>query len=49
MDFRARGREGKRQRERVRERNIDVREKHGSVASRMRPDQGSNRQPKYVP
>ena len=36
-------------RERERERNIDVREKHQSVASRMLPDQGSNLQPRYGP
>ena len=45
IDFRERGKE----RERERERNIDVREKHQSVASRMLPDQGSNLQPRDVP
>ena len=29
-------------------RNIDVTEKHPSVASQMCPDQRSNRQPRYV-
>ena len=37
------------EREKEGERNIDVREKHQSVASCMRPDQGSNPQPRYVP
>lgn len=32
-----------------RERNTDVTEKQGSVASHMRPDQGSNPQCRYVP
>ena len=30
-------------------RNIDVRGRRRSVASRSRPDQGSNPQPRYVP
>ena len=35
-------------REKERERNIDVRERHQSVASCMCPDWGLNTQPKYV-
>ena len=35
--------------ERQRKRNIDVKEKHRSVASCMPSDQGSNSQPRYVP
>ena len=42
-DFRERGREGER------ERNIDVREKHWSIASLKCPDQEQNPQPKYMP
>ena len=42
IDFREEGGE------RVRERDIDVREKHQMVASCMCPDQGSNPQPRYV-
>ena len=38
-------REGKRERDR----NIEVREKHLSISSHTRPNQGLNRQPKYVP
>ena len=38
-----------RERERERERNISVREKHQLGASCMRPNQGSNPQPRYVP
>lgn len=38
-----RGEEGER------ERNIDVREKHWSVASRTRPIQGPNQKPRHVP
>ena len=37
------------QRERDRERNIDVREEHWSVASHMHPNQRSNMQPWCVP
>ena len=44
IDFRERGREEERERE-----NIDVREKHRSVASHTRPDWGSNPQPRHVP
>ena len=36
-------------REKERERNIDVREKHQSVASRLCTDQGLNPQAGYVP
>ena len=36
-------------REKERERNINVREKYGSVASQTRPDQGPNLQSKHVP
>ena len=36
-------------REKERERNINVRENHQLVASCMRPDQGWNLQPSYVP
>ena len=36
-------------RERERERDIDVREKHPSIASHMCPDQGLNAQPRLVP
>ena len=49
IDFRERGRGGERERERDGERNIDMREKHRSVASRMCPDRGSNLQPRFVP
>ena len=42
-DFRERGRE------REMERNIDVREKHQSLASCMCSDWGPNPQPKHVP
>ena len=45
---RERGR-GERDRVKQRERNMDVREKHRSVASRTCPDQGWNPQPTYVP
>ena len=45
---RERGR-GERDRVKQRERNMDVREKHRSVASRTCPDQGWNPQPMYVP
>ena len=45
-DFRERGRVG---RDRDSEGNIDVREKHQSVVSHMRPDQESNLQPRYMP
>ena len=38
-----------RERERVRERHIDTREKHQSVASFMHLDQGLNLQPRFVP
>ena len=40
--------EGESKRERERERNIDVREKHPSVASHRHPDRESNPQPRYV-
>ena len=36
-------------RERERERNIDVGEKHRSVACHMHSDQGPNMQPRHVP
>ena len=36
-------------REKEKERNIDVREKHRSVASHTHPDQGPNAQPRRVP
>ena len=35
--------------ERERERNINVREKHRSVASHVHPNQGSTPQPRFVP
>ena len=35
--------------EKERERNIDVREKHQSVACCTHPDWGLNLQPRYVP
>ena len=34
--------------ERERERNIDMREKHRSVASHMHPDTGWNPEPEYM-
>ena len=37
------------ERERERERNTDVREKHRSIASGTLPDLESNLQPRYVP
>ena len=43
IDFRERGRD------REMERNIDVREKHQSLASCMCSDWGPNPQPKHVP
>ena len=49
IDFRERGRERERvvggERERERERNMDVREKHCSLASQMCPDWDWNPQP----
>ena len=43
-----RERKGEREIKRKGERNIDVREKHRLVASRMHLDQGSDLQPMYV-
>ena len=43
------GREGGQGEERQRERDIDMREKHGLVASHTCPNQGVNLQPRYVP
>ena len=42
IDLREGRREGERQKEIERERNLDVREACGSGASSMRPDWGSN-------
>ena len=44
IDFRERGRAGQRDREK----NIDVREKYQSVASRRRPNQGLGRRTKMA-
>ena len=41
--------ERERERKRKGEREIDVREKHQSIASYMYPDWGLNLQPRYVP
>ena len=51
IDFRERGREGEGwgEMERDGERNINVREKHQSVASHMLADQGLKPQPRHVP
>ena len=45
IDFREKGREG----ERERERNIDVRERHRRVASHVCLHWGPNLQPRHVP
>ena len=50
IDFREKAdRERKRERERQRERNIEVREKHRSVASHMYPNGELKPQRRYVP
>ena len=49
VDFLERKEGRKEGRKREGERNIGVRKKHQSVASPVRPDQGLNPQPKYVP
>ena len=49
INFRERGREGGTERERKRERDIDVRENHLSVVSCTHPNWGLNPPPGYVP
>ena len=49
IDFRETRREVGRQGERERERDVNSKEKHQSVASCTHPDQGPHPQPRYVP